>query len=118
MGNHRYHIHLVLRDEDFSPAEVRFLWPGGSVDDEPLLLGPRDNYRRTARYFCKERTDGVVLPIGARTWVASLVPVPEAAAAGKEQGRTGGDPRAARRYVGGGERRAEPLRRLSVRGVY
>ena len=70
-GDHRYHIHLVLRDEDFSPAEVRFLWPGGSVDDEPLLLGPRDNYRRTARYFCKERTDGVVLPIGARTWVAS-----------------------------------------------
>ena len=70
-GDHRYHIHLVLRDEDFSPAEVRFLWPGGSVDDAPLLLGPRDNYRRTARYFCKERTDGVVLPIGARTWVAS-----------------------------------------------
>ena len=70
-GDHRYHIHLVLRDADFSPAEVRFLWPGGSVDDAPLLLGPRDNYRRTARYFCKERTDGVVLPIGARTWVAS-----------------------------------------------
>lgn len=70
-GDHRYHIHLVLRDEDFSPAEVRFLWPGGHVDDEPLLLHPGDSFRRTARYFCKERTDGIVLPIGARTWVAS-----------------------------------------------
>ena len=25
-GDHRYHIHLVLRDSDFSPAEVRHLW--------------------------------------------------------------------------------------------
>ncbi len=78
-----------LRDEDFSPAEVRFLWPGGSVDDEPLLLGPRDNYRRTARYFCKERTDGVVLPIGARTWVASRSLYRQPAAAGEVPGRTG-----------------------------
>lgn len=70
-GDHRYHIHLVLRDEDFSPAEVRFLWPGGLVDDEPLLLSSTDSFRRTARYFCKERSDGIILPIGVRTWVAS-----------------------------------------------
>ena len=70
-GDHRYHIHLVLRDWDFAPAEVRFLWPGGHVDDQPLLLSQDDSFRRTARYFCKERTDGVVLPVGARTWVAS-----------------------------------------------
>lgn len=70
-GDHRYHIHLVLRGQDFTPAEVRYLWPGGHVDHEPLLLGKDDTYRRTARYFTKERTDGVVLPIGSRTWVAS-----------------------------------------------
>lgn len=70
-GDHRYHIHLVLRDEDFMPAEVRLLWPGGHVEHEPLLLSKADNYRRTARYLTKERTDGVVLPIGSRTWVAS-----------------------------------------------
>lgn len=70
-GDHRYHIHLVLRDSDFSPAEVRYLWPGGFVDDAPLLLGPGDSYRRMARYLTKERTDGVVIPTGSRTWVAS-----------------------------------------------
>lgn len=70
-GDHRYHIHLVLRDADFSPAEVRYLWAYGMVDDEPLILSPTDSFARTARYFTKERTDGVVLPIGSRTWVAS-----------------------------------------------
>ena len=70
-GDHRYHIHLVLRDEDFTLREVRYLWPGGYVEDTPLLLSLWDNYRRTAEYFVKERTDGIVLPIGARTWVAS-----------------------------------------------
>lgn len=70
-GDHRYHIHLVLRGQDFTPAELRYLWPGGHVDHEPLLLSPDDTFRRTAKYFTKERTDGVVLPIGSRTWVAS-----------------------------------------------
>lgn len=71
-GDHRYHIHLVLRDGDFAPAVVRHLWRFGTdVDDEPLLLGPYDTYRRTAKYFNKEATDGVTIPIGSRTWVAS-----------------------------------------------
>lgn len=71
-GGHRYHIHLVLRDSDFSPAEVRYLWRfGGNVDDGPLLKSPCDSYRRTAIYFNKEATDGVSIPISARTWVAS-----------------------------------------------
>lgn len=70
-GDHRYHLHIVLRDSDFSPAEVRYLWGLGEVDDEPLLRHSRDSYRRTARYFCKEAIDGVTLPVGARTWVCS-----------------------------------------------
>lgn len=71
-GNHRYHFHVVLRDSDFSPAEVRHLWKYGSiVDDEPLLKGPRDTYRRTAKYFNKEATDGIVIPIGSKTWICS-----------------------------------------------
>ena len=37
-GDHRLHVHLVLRDEDFSPAEVRHLWTAGDVDDEPVLM--------------------------------------------------------------------------------
>lgn len=71
-GDHRFHIHLVLRDSDFSPAEVRHLWKFGQyVDDQPLLRYPRDSYRRTAKYFNKEASDGVTLPVGARTWVCS-----------------------------------------------
>ncbi len=71
-GDHRYHIHLVLRDGDFSPAEVRHLWRFGSnVDDQPLLRNLQDSYRRTAKYFNKEATDGIVIPIGGRTWVCS-----------------------------------------------
>ena len=71
-GDHRYHIHLVLRDSDFSPAEIRHLWRFGSnVDDQPLLRNLQDSYRRTAKYFNKEATDGIVIPIGGRTWVCS-----------------------------------------------
>ena len=71
-GDHRYHIHLVLRDGDFSPAEVRHLWRFGSnVDDQPLLRNPQDSYRRTAKYFNKEASDGIVIPVGGRTWVCS-----------------------------------------------
>lgn len=70
-GDHRYHIHLVLRDSDFAPAEVQHLWKEGAVDDEPLLRHARDTYRRTAKYFNKEATDGIIIPISARTWVCS-----------------------------------------------
>lgn len=81
-GDHRYHLHLVLRDEDFSPAEIQYLWGRGWVDDEPLLRGPGDSFRRTAKYMLKESTDGVTIPIGKRVcrWSQSLnqaLPKPE-----------------------------------------
>lgn len=73
-GDHRYHFHLVLRDGDFSPAELRYLWGRGWVDDVPLLRGAGDSFRRTARYMLKEATDGVVIPINKRVcrWSRSL----------------------------------------------
>lgn len=70
-GDHRYHIHLVVRYSEFSPAEIRHLWTYGMVKDEPLLRHPRDTYRRTAKYLNKEATDGITIPISARTWVCS-----------------------------------------------
>lgn len=71
-GDHRYHIHVILRDADFPPVIVRALWRfGGDVDDEPLLRGPYDSYRRLAVYLSKERRDGTVHPVGSRSWVAS-----------------------------------------------
>lgn len=70
-GDHRYHIHLTVRYSDFPPVYMEELWGNGYVEGKPLLLGPYDTYRRTARYYCKESSDGVVIPIDARTWNAS-----------------------------------------------
>ena len=82
-GGKRWHIHCVLRDEDFSRADVERWWGGGLVlDPEPLMQGPDDSFRRTAGYFTKERRDGVKIPAGKRTWVAApslyrQLPAPE-----------------------------------------
>ena len=61
-GDHRYHIHLVLRYSDFSPAEVQHLWRYGQVDDEPVLRS-EGGFRRLAESFNKERPDGFLIPI-------------------------------------------------------
>lgn len=71
-GDHRYHMHLTVRYNDFPPMTMEDLWRQGYIiSSQPLLLGAFDSYRRTARYYCKERSDGIVIPIDARTWVAS-----------------------------------------------
>ncbi len=70
-GDHRYHIHLVLRESDFPPETVAALWRFGEIDHAPLIRHSRDTYRRTAKYFNKELNDGVRIPVGARTWVCS-----------------------------------------------
>lgn len=80
-GDHRYHIHLILRDSDFAPAEIRYLWKYGEVDDEPVLL-KNEGYRRLAEYLNKERTDGFWIPIGRHPWSCSrsltrAIPPPE-----------------------------------------
>lgn len=70
-GDHRYHIHMILRDSQFSPAEVRYLWRGGEVDDEPVLR-KEGGYRRLAEYFNKERPDGFKIPLGKHPWSCNL----------------------------------------------
>lgn len=70
-GDHRLHIHMVLRDSDFQPAVVRYLWKGGiEVDDEPVLR-KEGGFRRLAEYFNKERPDGFIIPIGRHPWSCS-----------------------------------------------
>lgn len=69
-GDHRYHIHLVLRNTEFSPAEIRFLWKYGLVDDEPVLM-KTGGFRRLAEYFNKERSDGFIIPVGRHPWSCS-----------------------------------------------
>lgn len=63
----RYHVHFVMRDSDFPPAVVRHLWKYGWVDDSPVLKST-GGYRRLAKYFCKERSDGFFLPVGRHPW--------------------------------------------------
>lgn len=84
-GDHRYHLHLTVRYSDFPPIVVEDLWRFGYVEGKPLLCtgrNPYDTYRRTAKYYCKEQSDGITIPIDARTWVASRhlraqLPAPE-----------------------------------------
>ena len=66
----RYHVHLVLRDSEFPPSVVRYLWRQGMVDDFPVLL-KHGGYRRLAKYFNKEPSDGFFLPLGRRKWSCS-----------------------------------------------
>lgn len=80
-GDHRWHIHQILRDSDFSPAEIRYLWHQGDVDDEPVLR-KEGGYRRLAEYLNKESSDGFWIPIGRHPWSCSRslsqrVPPPE-----------------------------------------
>lgn len=84
-GNHRYHIHFIAPYSALSPSEVSHLWKNGDVDDEPVLLTHTyqdpmtkefvevsdGGYRRLAEYFNKERTDGVIIPIGRHPWSCS-----------------------------------------------
>jgi len=69
-GDHRYHIHFICDYYDLSPVEISKLWGLGFVDDEPVLL-KTGGYRRLAEYLNKERTDGVVIPIGRHPWSCS-----------------------------------------------
>lgn len=51
------HIHCFLRDSDFPPAVVRYLWPWGIADDAPFEFNrvhKEQGYRCLAQYFTKE----------------------------------------------------------------
>ena len=69
-GQHRYHVHLVLSDNDFPRDDVSRLWRLGIVHAEPIL---RDSggFRRLARYLNKEKADGFMIPVGRHPWSAS-----------------------------------------------
>lgn len=71
-GDHRWHVHAVLRDADFSQDDVLRRWGGGHIEDvQPLLPDRQTAFRDRARYLTKERRDGLVIPKGVRQWVAA-----------------------------------------------
>lgn len=68
-GDHRLHIHAFLRDSDFPPAVVRYLWDWGEVDDEPWdrkRIVAEQGYRGLAVYFTKELPE-----VGKHPWGCS-----------------------------------------------
>lgn len=83
-GEARYHIHMVADDRQLSPAEAQFLWRCGGVTDWPVLRrhGKVAGYRYLARYLTKERSDGIIIPVGRHPWSCSRslrakLPAPE-----------------------------------------
>lgn len=95
-GDHRYHVHFANDYNDLSPAEVQALWRYGDVVDTPVLqitkyMDPetgdpvvfsQGGFRQMAEYLNKERTDGVIIPIGRHPWSCSRslnakIPPPE-----------------------------------------
>lgn len=68
-GDHRLHIHAFLRDSDFPPAVVQYLWDWGEVYDVPYdrkRILKEQGYRCLARYFTKEVPD-----VGRHPWGCS-----------------------------------------------
>lgn len=72
-GAHRYHIHFVTDYYQLSPAEVRLLWSCGEATDWPVFKrhGKVCGYRYLARYLTKERSDGIIIPVGRHPWSCS-----------------------------------------------
>ena len=69
-GEHRWHVHFITDYYELGPAEVQLLWKQGMVDSEKVLLSS-GGYRRIAEYLNKERTDGILIPIGRHPWSVS-----------------------------------------------
>lgn len=86
-GDHRLHIHAFLRDTDFPPAVVRFLWTWGFADDEPWdrrRVLSAQGYRSLAKYFTKEAPEVGRHPWGCSRALGRMLPPPEVT-----QSRTG-----------------------------
>lgn len=69
-GDHRYHVHLVLDDREFTRADVEKLWRLGISHAAPVLTDS-GGFRRLARYLNKERANGGKIPVGRHPWSAS-----------------------------------------------
>ena len=69
-GDHRYHIHLVADFRQLPAAVVQHLWTGGEVTDWPVFRrhGKTLGFRYLAKYLVKERSDGIIIPIGRHPW--------------------------------------------------
>lgn len=83
-GDHRYHIHLVLRYSDFPPAVVRHLWRAGEVDDEPGAHAHR-RLSRLAEYLTRSAPTASSSPSAAAVELLQEL-VPAVASTGAMEG--------------------------------
>ena len=72
-GDHRYHLHFVTDYYQLSSCEVPLLWTAGEVIERPVLkrYGKVLGFRYLAEYLTKERSDGIIIPIGRHPWSCS-----------------------------------------------
>lgn len=79
-GDHRYHIHAFLRDQDFPPAVVQYLWTWGSAYDvrwDRARVLSEGGYRGLAIYFTKEVPEVGRHPWGCSRTLGKHLPPPE-----------------------------------------
>lgn len=79
-GDHRLHIHAFLRDADFPPAVVQFLWRWGNAYDTPWTRArvlAEHGYRGLALYFTKEVPEVGRHPWGCSRALSRMIPAPE-----------------------------------------
>lgn len=79
-GDHRLHIHAFLRDQDFPPAVVRYLWTWGEAYDVPYnrtRVLSEHGYRGLAIYFTKEVPEVGRHPWGCARTLSKYIPPPE-----------------------------------------
>ena len=79
-GDHRYHIHAFLREQDFPPAVVQYLWTWGSAYDvrwDRARVLSEGGYRGLAIYFTKEVPEVGRHPWGCSRALSKYIPPPE-----------------------------------------
>lgn len=79
-GDHRLHIHAFLRDTDFPPAVVQYLWRWGNVYDvlwDHKRVLSEHGYRGLAIYFTKETPEVGRHPWGCSRALSKFIPPPE-----------------------------------------
>lgn len=79
-GDKRLHIHAFLRDRDFPPAVVQYLWTFGFAYDKPFNQArvlSEGGYRGLAIYFTKEVPEVGRHPWGCSRALSKYIPPPE-----------------------------------------
>ena len=74
-----WHLHCFLRDRDFPPAVVRWLWDYGEADDRPWdykRVHAEGGYRGLAQYFIKEVPEVGRHPWSTNRGLAKQIPPP------------------------------------------